>query len=223
MRIHSVFRWLTQLASHVVPVVVANTKGQLGGLLQVQLWKGKPLLDGARVNYSYGALQRVMERALAHPWVLQMPAKGRMLLLGMGAGGAALLMRKLQPTLPIDAVEADAKVIELAKRWFGLGNIAALQVHHAFAQDFLATGPSNTYSLIVVDVFVEDEIPQEMLETDTLAKLHALLLPGGVLVFNTLVPPYPAPPPGFAQELHGMFTCVDALQLEVNRVWICVK
>jgi spermidine synthase len=84
---------------------------------------------------------------------LLVPAR-RALVLGMGAGESIRSMRVTAPSIVIDAVEIDPRVVEAASRWFGL-DVAAdprLRVHVMDARRFLARD-RGTYDLVQLDVY----------------------------------------------------------------------
>jgi spermidine synthase len=83
---------------------------------------------------------------------LLLPAKN-LLVLGMGAGGSVKMTRAVDPSVEIDAVEIDPKVVELAGEFFALPqNDANLHVHIADARSWLAE-QSRQWDLVHVDLF----------------------------------------------------------------------
>jgi spermidine synthase len=81
------------------------------------------------------------------------PAK-RALVLGMGGGESIRSMRVSAPSIEIDAVEIDPRVVEAASRWFDV-DVASdprLRVHLMDARRFLARD-RGTYDLVQLDVY----------------------------------------------------------------------
>jgi spermidine synthase len=84
---------------------------------------------------------------------LLVPAR-RALVLGMGAGGSIEAMRRTAPSIAIDAVEIDPRVVEAASRWFDVDVVAdpRLRVHLMDARRFLSRD-RGTYDLVQLDVY----------------------------------------------------------------------
>jgi SAM-dependent methyltransferase len=126
--------------------------------------------------------------ALAAP-LLALPA-GRIrsvLILGLGGGSAARLARALLPRARIVGVEIDPRVVALARRWFGLGELG-LEVVREDAERFLARGRGR-FDAVLEDVFVGPgravRKPDWLLEGG-LERAAARVATGGVLASNAL-------------------------------------
>jgi spermidine synthase len=91
--------------------------------------------------------------ALAAPLLALPPARRRrILVLGLGGGSAARLLRALAPRARIVGVERDAEVLRAARRHFELGALG-LEVVQADAREFLAR-ERRRFDLVIDDVFV---------------------------------------------------------------------
>ena len=126
--------------------------------------------------------------ALAAGLLALPPARrSRVLLLGLGGGSAARIVRAIAPRARIVGVEIDPQVVKLARRWFALDEIG-VETQVADAAEFLRR-TRRRFDAVIEDVFVgeEDELrkpsgfPEPALERAT-----SLLRPGGVIVSNTL-------------------------------------
>jgi len=126
--------------------------------------------------------------ALAAPLLcLPLARRRRILILGLGGGSAARLLRALAPRATIVGVERDAGVLRAARRHFGLDALD-LEVVRADAREFLARD-RRRYDLVIDDLFVgrgravrkPDWLPAPGLD----AALRRLA-PGGVLVSNAI-------------------------------------
>ncbi len=83
---------------------------------------------------------------------LMVPGR-RALVLGMGAGGSIRSMRLTAPSIEIDAVEIDPRVVEAATRWFGVDPAdARLRIHVMDARRFLSRD-HGSYDLVQLDVY----------------------------------------------------------------------
>jgi spermidine synthase len=116
------------------------------------------------------------------------PARRRSLLvLGLGGGSAARLLRALAPGARIVGVERDPAVLRAARRRLGLDALG-LEVVQADARDYLAS-LAGCFDLIVEDLFVgrgRAVHKPAWLADAALARLADRLAPGGLLVSNAL-------------------------------------
>jgi len=126
--------------------------------------------------------------ALAAP-ILALPPRRRRsaLILGLGGGSVARVLRAVAPRVHIVGVESSREVLRAARRWLDLDELG-VEVVEADAVAYVA-GARRRYDLVVEDVFVgrgrgvrkPDWLPRPGLE---LARKR--LAPGGLLVTNTL-------------------------------------
>jgi spermidine synthase len=126
--------------------------------------------------------------ALAAP-LLWLPRGRRrnVLVLGLGGGSAARLVRAIAPRARIVGVEWNAEVIRAARRWFDVDALG-LEIVHADAQRYLARCRKR-FDVVIDDVFVGGartvRKPQWLLDTG-LAVAARRLRPGGLLVANSI-------------------------------------
>lgn len=126
--------------------------------------------------------------AIAAPLLLLPPGRQRsVLLLGLGGGSAARVVRALAPRARIIGVEFDREVVEVARRWFDLDALG-IEVVVEDALQFLHDARQR-HDLVLDDVFVgrghavhkPGWLPRPGHEL-ALAHLHE----GGLLVSNVL-------------------------------------
>lgn len=158
----------------------------LSGTLELNLINGQLRLDSAEANYSYGALQRILEDALIRVW---QPAWDRVLVLGLGGGCVVeSLRRKFGFQGPVEAVEADPVCVRIACEVYQVAQrYAPLTLHTARAEEFILQ-TTDRWPCIVMDVFVDRQVPPACLDPEFIRALYTCLLPGGVLILNTILP-----------------------------------
>jgi spermidine synthase len=126
--------------------------------------------------------------ALAAPLVW-LPRRRRrsVLVLGLGGGSAARLVRALSPRARIVGVERSPEVIEAARRSFGLDALDVAVVCED-ARRFLARSRAR-FDVVIEDVFIGTDRtvrkPAWLLE-EGLARAAARVRPGGLLIANTI-------------------------------------
>lgn len=126
--------------------------------------------------------------ALALPLLLLSAiAAPRVLILGLGGGSAARVVRLLAPRARVVGVEIDARVIAAARQSFGISDLA-LEVVRADARHYLRD-TRRRFDLILDDVFVgsgETPYKPEGFPSPSLEHAARCLVPGGVLVSNSI-------------------------------------
>jgi len=126
--------------------------------------------------------------ALALPLLALAPARRRrVLVLGLGGGSVARLLRALAPRAAIVGVEFDADVLAAARRHFALDALG-LEVVRGDARAFLE-GTRRRFDLVIDDVFVgrsRDVHKPDWLPEPGLGLAAARLARGGVLVSNAI-------------------------------------
>ena len=126
--------------------------------------------------------------AQAAPLLALPPRRRRkVLILGLGAGSSARLLRRLAPEALIVGVEMDGEVLAAARQAFGLDALG-LELHVADARDVLAS-ERRRFDLVIEDVFVGNarsvRKPDWMLRGG-LARAWKLVAKGGLLAVNTI-------------------------------------
>ncbi len=108
----------------------------------------------------------------------------KVLILGLGSGTTALALRRKFPKIHIDGVEIDPLMVELGKKYLGLGN-SGINVIVEDAQTFVDKAKEK-YDLIFVDLFVGGEVPVFVMVESFFKKLVSLLNAQGVLITNKI-------------------------------------
>ncbi|MBU3744784.1 MAG: methyltransferase domain-containing protein, partial [Sediminibacterium sp.] len=170
--------------SYIWPLTIKTYHSEKSGKLYIRYFLGKKVLDCQHTNYSYGGLQSVLKRALE-----LLPFKnntGEILILGVGAGSVIETIRtKFKSNSKITGVEWDEKILAIAQNEFGLVENENTRLIQKDALHFLENS-TQTFDLIIVDLFIADTIPAEALSDYFLQRLCEALLPGGQIIYNTI-------------------------------------
>lgn len=198
-----------RLLSFMQPQVLERRRTEHNPLLQVVEVNGKRRLDGLTVNYSCGSLEDVLREAFDALELERRPI-ATALLLGFGAGSAVRLLRRSHGRdVRFTAVEIDPAVVEIAQRWFGFAGDAAIEFVIDDARAFVAAD-EREHDLVVVDVFVDDGVPEGVHGPDFARSAGARVRAGGTLVFNTLA--------DTTERIHESETIERALRSALGRV-----
>jgi spermidine synthase len=126
--------------------------------------------------------------ALAASVLALPPARRRsVLVLGLGAGSAARIVRALAPDARIVGVELDRDVVAAARRWFDLDALR-LEVVIGDVRDIVAQ-MQGRFDAVLEDVFIGRESSlrkPDGFPLPVLAHAQRLLAAGGVLASNTI-------------------------------------
>lgn len=174
-----------KIFSYLVPQVIEVAESPLSGSLEITYENGRLVMNTKRSNYSYGSLQRVFEiafRKAPPPW----DSISDVLLLGMGGGCLVdVLSAQTGFKAEITAVEADPIAVELGSRYFPeqYGHVNLVQAN---ALQF-SRETSASFDLIIVDLFVDNQLTPGCLEPGFLKALADILNPGGSIYHNLML------------------------------------
>ena len=150
------------------------------------------------------------------------------LILGLGGGTVAKLIRKIWPDAKITGVDIDPVMVELGKKYLGLER-ANVEIKIADALSFLTIHQSlftnhftNHFDLVIIDLYNGDQFPEKFGELGFLNKLKGSLLKNGVAVFNrTYYGDMRPKAVKFGLKLQKVFRSVKYYYPEANLMLIC--
>lgn len=150
---------------------------------------------------------------------------GSILILGLGGGNCAKLSRKLWPFGQITGVDFDEVIVNLGKKYLGLGDVNAdIVVSDAYEFIEKSVTEKKEYDLVIVDLYVGQEFPV-VFESDVfLQNIDKILSRNGVAVFNRLYFADKRPQTvKFGNNLEKIFGKVEYFYPEANVMLICNK
>ena len=112
------------------------------------------------------------------------PPDGRILFVGLGGGAMPMYARQVLPKAQIDVVEIDPLIVDIAPRYFGFRPDSHLMVHTSDGRAFIEQAQAESYDLIVLDAFSDDEIPFALATRQFLETVRSRLTPRGMVVSN---------------------------------------
>jgi spermidine synthase len=111
------------------------------------------------------------------------PDAARTLAVGLGGGTVVKRMWRDYPEMRVDAVELDAEVVDVARRFFELPNDERVRVFVDDGRRFLESCPGS-YDIVIVDAFEGDAVPPQLSDAGFMRALHERLAPDGAVVYN---------------------------------------
>ena len=174
---------LKYISSYLLPVTIERVHGELTPYLEVNLVEGKYMLDSSNVNYSFGGLHKVFKKTFTHFNLGNLEFEN-VLILGFGAGSvASILTEEYGMKCDITGIEKDEVVINLAKKYFNIARFKNLNLVSENAYTYVQR-IENKYDLIIVDLFVDEVVPEIFHEEKFLHHLNRILSHDGVLFYN---------------------------------------
>jgi len=154
--------------------------------MYVSLYKGQYQLSTANAIYSFGALYTNFSTTFdTYKWN-DYPIKD-VLLLGLGLGSIPFMLeQKYHQKSRFTAIDIDETVIDLAYRYVLSDLESPVEMITANAAIAVHQFPKESYDLICIDVFDNDQVPKEIESTVFLEQVKTILKPTGVVLFNRL-------------------------------------
>ncbi len=149
------------------------------------------------------------------------------LILGLGAGSAAEVIKKYYPSATITGLDIDPEMINVGKKYLKLEGIVGLTTVIADAEGWTSINSKKTpgkYDLILIDLFHGERIPEKFYQEKFLENVKRLLKENGVVAFNHLY--------GFSDRddaaklskvLRNVFTKITTVTPEANIIFLAQK
>lgn len=154
---------------------------EINGTLEVTYIDGKKVLDTENANYSYGSLQKILEFGVSE---INLKTVENTLILGMGGGSVILSLRdKFNYKKNVVAVEIDPKVIQIAAKEFGITESKNQKIIEEDAFKYVENS-NDVFQLIIIDVFVDLNVPNKFFEKDFCYNVSKLIDKNGFFIFN---------------------------------------
>ena len=178
---------IKRVLSFLLPIKIHQKKSVYSKNLEVTWNNGYLVLDSENTNYSFGSLQRVLKKGLKYIGYERIQNFQSILVLGV-AGGSVIetLKKEVKFEGKITGVEIDAAVIELARKYFGLGNYKNVSIVNDDAFEFVLK-TKEKYDLIIIDIFQDTTMPNFLFEDFFINRINFLLNVNGFILFNTMV------------------------------------
>ena len=143
------------------------------------------------------------------------------LILGLGGGTNAQVIREYWPIAQVTGVDIDPVMVEMGKKYMGLKEVKTV-IQDAF--DFTAgeIEGNKKYDLILVDTYLGDTFPEKFASDVFLNRVKKLLAPHGIVVFNRLYYDQKRPQAmKFGAKLEKFFSKVVYVFPEANLMLLC--
>lgn len=211
--------WLT----YIIPRTVLKTSSRFNPDIRVNVESGayKLLVNGSRESGTY--IAELWQYAMEHLHVTSdLPIK-QILVLGVAGGTVIHMLHDTFPMAKIIGVDIDPVMLDIGKKYFGLGLIKKLTLMNQDAQAFVMKKIPK-YDLVVLDVFIGREIPAFASSEKFLQSVKRMITPGGRLFINFLrEDEYGAKAEILASRLRLLFADVRSADRFNNRFFLAQK
>jgi spermidine synthase len=160
----------------------------------------------------------------------------RILILGLGGGSAAKIVRKLWPEAKITGVDIDPMMVELGEKYLGLKR-NEIEIEIEDACDFLTKKLNiknqndksklkniETSDLILVDLYIGKNYPEKFESEEFMQHARELLAKSGIAIFNRFYGGDDRPKVvKFGNRLEKVFSKVEWFYPEANLMFICQR
>lgn len=204
-------RWL----SFLFPVRIWQGKGNYSPVLDLYLFRNRWQLASATVLYSDGRKYRPLVKAFR----FLSPRLGdwkNVLILGAGLGSAAQILRHMRADAHITLVDIDEVIVKLGNELLADDLAATVDYLCSDARAFIEK-TSSRYDAIVIDIFLDREVPGFVCDMAFLADCRSRLAPGGTIIINYIINRKDEWE-HFLADMKSMFRDLTVLDLGVNRV-----
>lgn len=176
---------LKDLMSYIVPFVVETKEGGLTSYLEVIKSNGNYQLNSASANYSYGGLHTIFLNVFKKIGFHNYDFKS-VLILGLGGGSIVSLITETFGKDPeITGIEGDRVVIDFANKYFNIDRFKKLQIIQEDAFEYV-NQCNTTYDLIIIDLFVDDEVPEKFHREEFVKAIRKIAAENSVVLFNKM-------------------------------------
>lgn len=114
------------------------------------------------------------------------PNPESILMIGLGGGTMITALSSILPNIKIDIVEMNARVLEIAEKYFYFKQTDNINIFIDNGFDFVCSS-TNKYDYILIDVFSTNYIPREFISQRFVSSLKKLTLKHTVITVNTFL------------------------------------
>lgn len=174
-----------RFSSYFSDVLLETLESEANPELYVLLRRGRIQLASANAIYSFEDLYHNFKLAFQRIDWSTFPCK-RVLVLGLGLGSIPQLLEKtLGKSFSYTAIEIDETVIFLAQKYILNRLESPMEIICADASVYCSLS-TEQFDLITMDVFEDDQIPENLEDLPFLENLKKRLAPEGLLLYNRL-------------------------------------
>lgn len=205
--------------------ILEEKKSKYNGDLRVVKTFGMgTYIQSGGLTQSGGIVETIWKQTLRHLKSEKQKIK-KVLILGLGGGTVAKLIRKKYPEAKITGVEIDPVMIELGKKYLELDDETKIKIQDAFDYlSHLSNSKPEFFDLIIIDLYNGDKFPKQFETEDYIHLVGLHLSRSGTAIFNRLYYGDKRPQAvKFGNKLKKYFGNVEWFYPEANLMFLCNK
>lgn len=173
------------------------------------------------LTQSGGIVETFWRQTLSHIRYTN-PNIQNVLILGLGGGTVAKLVRKNWPEAKITGVDIDPVIVDLGRKYLNLDKFEVKVVIKDAAQYTKYNIQNTKYDLIIVDLYNGDQFPKKFEKENFLKLVRCHLTSDGIVVFNRLYyKDKKILAEGFGRKLQKIFSKVEYYYPVTNLMFLC--
>lgn len=208
---------LTELMTGVIRI--HETESIINGHIEVarDLWGISIKVDN--LTQSGNLIESIWKKSLKKTHQ-QNPDYKSCLILGLGGGSTAKIVRKIWPNIKITGVDIDPVMVELGKKYLKLEN-QNVDIEITDAYEFIKDN-KNKYDLVLVDLYQGREVPKQFTSLQFATLINKSTSANGVAIFNRLYSGQTrSDAVKFLKILENVYNFVDPVYPLANVLFIC--
>ncbi len=203
--------------------VLEERKSKFNGNIRVlQTWGMGTYIQAGGLTQSGGIVENIWKNTLRKVKGKRQEVKD-VLILGLGGGTVAKLVRKNWSETKIIGVDIDPIMIELGKKYLELNNYNIdIRIADASNLSNLSNLSNQKYDLIIVDLYQGDKFPKKFESENYIQLMRTVLSSKGIIVFNRLrYKSKKEEAEKFGKKLQKYFRKVDYYYPPANLMFFC--
>jgi spermidine synthase len=209
------------------PKTVEIFESEINGEIKVLKLFGSYSMVVGKYTQSGGLLVPIWKKALGQHLNKSKKPVSKALILGLGAGSAAQLIRKLWPSAKIYGIEIDPVVIDIGIKYFNLDQISNLEIIYEDAFIWLKnqheSRKKTLFDLILVDLYIGKDPPIRSTKPNFMNQLKCMLTADGAIFYNRIVNKNILQDvKTFEKELVKCYKKVEIIPTPANKVFRCL-
>lgn len=182
---HNIPFWKIIL-SWIYPFNIERFYTEKNNTLEVNLQYGQLVVDTKKANYSFGNLHYVFQQVISS-LDLTLEKKYNVLILGFGAGSISEILFNRLNNYKIVGIEYDPVIIQIAEKYFP-HVLKNTKIEIVDAELFIQKN-KDLYDLILIDLFVETNVPNKFQTKEFLQNVSNSLNSNGIVLMNSMNEP----------------------------------
>lgn len=174
------------LWSYLIPRTLLHTSSRYNQDIRViEEWGVRRLLvNGSR--QSGPTIQELWVQAIDAFGLPRFQSHPSILVLGVGGGTVMRILDQRIHKPHITAVDIDASIISIAKKYFGFDSFPFIRFIVDDAKKYINRASAHSYDLVVIDLFIGRIIPEFVRQPSFYQSVQRCLRPQGILLINYL-------------------------------------